>query len=199
MPYRVVEDFNDLTGGLQSLVTAGALIIGAIWAYWKFVLQGERHAHIETSAEIEFVDFQDNSWIVELRAVLTNKGKVEHRLAQFGFDLAALFRDDPVETSTNWGGQVDFPHEIARGSFLPSSFKFFVVGPGVTARYSFVAKVPREANSLMLHCRFSYMDRATFGHSMERTAKVPTPPRAAAGQARGKGRARQSDPAQRQS
>lgn len=168
-----MEEFNSFAGGIQSLVTAAALIVGAWWAYWKFVLQGERHAHIETSAEIEFIDFHDGAWIVELRAVLTNKGKVEHRVAQFGFDLNALFQEDELATSEEWGGQVDFPHEIVTGSFLPSSFQFFAVGPGVTARYSFVAKVPREARSLMLHCRFSYLDRPTFAHTMERTVKVP--------------------------
>lgn len=174
-----IAEFENLVGGIESIVTAGALIIGGIWAYRKYIVHGERLAHIETSAEIEFIDFQDGFWIVELRAVLTNKGKVEHRVAEFGFDLNGLKRTDPVATSARWGGQVDFPQAIAQGSFLPDSFRFFVVGPGVTARYSHLTRVSKDMSAVMLHCRFGYLDRPGFGHSMEKTVKVPALPAAA--------------------
>ena len=172
----MIAGFENLAGGVGSLVTAAALIAGGIWAYRKYVIHGERLAHIESSAEIEFIDFQDSFWVVELRAVLTNKGKVEHRIAEFGFNFDGLDKGDPVATSAQWGGQVDFPRSIATGSFLPNSFRFFVVGPGVTARYSYLTRVSEDIGMVMLHCRFGYLDRPGFGHSMEKTVKVPPLP-----------------------
>lgn len=167
------SQFQSLAAGIASLATVIGLVVGAWWAYWKFIIQGEKLAHIESSAEIEFIGFQDDSWVAELRAVLTNKGKVEHRIAKFSFDLSALAKADKVTTSAKWGGQVDFPNPIAQGSFLPSTFRFFVVGPGVTARYSFLTRIPKKMSMVMLHCRFEYMDRPGFGHSMETTMAVP--------------------------
>jgi hypothetical protein len=166
--------FENFTSGLESIATSLALIIGGVWAFRKYIVQGENLAHIESSAEIEFIGYQDESWVVELRAVLTNKGKVEHRISKFGFDLNGLAQTDGVATSEQWGGQVNFPRLLAEGSFLPERFKFFVVGPGVTARYSYLARVPKDVTMIMLHCRFAYLDRPNFGHSMEKSVRVPS-------------------------
>lgn len=171
----MLEQLGQLSSILQAVVTTVAIVVGGWWTYLKFGWQLERYAHIETAAEIEFIGRQGNSWIVEVRAVLTNKGKVEHRIANLAFDLVALRSEDPVATDPErWGGQVDFPHEVARGSFLRSDLDFFSLGPGLTAKYSYVANAPANTTFLMLHCWFDYIDGRGLHHSMERTAAVPT-------------------------
>ena len=164
---------KDLASIVQSLITPLALIAGGIWAYRRYVVEESRFPHIETSAEINFVGIHGDYWIVELRAILNNKGKVQHKIEKFGFDLNALFSDDRVSPSPSWGGQIDFPHEIACGSLLPESFLYFVIGPGVTAKYSFVTRVPKHATHVILHCWFDYCDRRGYSHTMESTARVP--------------------------
>jgi hypothetical protein len=168
-----VEWYQNAASAIASIATALALVAGGLWAFWKYVVQSERYPHIETSAEIEVIGLQAGHMIVELRAVLTNKGKVEHKIEKFGFDLNALFKTDPVGIAEKWGGQVDFPHRIAEGSFLPSHFSYFALGPGLTGRYSFIARVPAEASFLMLHCWFKYSDRRGLSHSMEKTVELP--------------------------
>lgn len=169
-----VANFKDIASIFQSLVTPIGLIVAGVWAYRRYVLEDSRYPHIETSAEIEFIGRQGNFWIVELRAILVNKGKVQHKIEKFGFDLNAIYGGSSVGTSDDWGGQVDFPHKEARGSFLPKSFKYFVIGPSVTAKYSHIAKVPKKASFLILHCWFDYCDDRGFSHSMEKTVAVPT-------------------------
>ena len=165
----VLKDVTDIA---QSVITALGVAVAGAWAYRRYVVQGEGHAHIETAAEIMFIGEQDGQWIAELRAVLTNKGKVEHRVANFGFDLAGLKKGAAVTRSDRWGGQVDFPERLAQGSFLPDGFGFFIIGPGVTATYSHVTSIPADIVFVILHCRFEYADRPGFAHSMELTAKV---------------------------
>lgn len=173
MSSLTLADLKDVTSIVQSFVTALALIIGGVWAYRRYVVEENRFPHIETSAEINFVGLHGDYWIVELRAVLNNKGKVQHKIAKFGFDLNALFSGDNVDPSSEWGGQINFPHEIAKGSLLPRSLKNFVIGPGVTAKYSFVTRVPRHAAYVLLHCWFDYCDGRGYRHAMESTARVP--------------------------
>lgn len=168
-----LTDFKDLASIIQSLVTPAGLIIAGIWAYRRYVTEASKYPHIETSAEIDFIGQQGEFWIVELKAVLVNKGKVQHKIERFGFDLNAMYEAEIVRTSDEWGGQVNFPHKAAKGSFLPSSFKYFVIGPSVTAKYSHVTKVPRKATFLILHCWFDYCDDRGFSHSMEKSAAVP--------------------------
>lgn len=172
MPWTLAN-FKDLASAFQSVVTPIALIAGGLWAYRKYVVEDAKYPHIQTSAEISFLGRQGNHLIVELKAVLENKGKVQHKIGDFGFDLNALFVDDPATTEQRWGGQVHFPHEVAKGSFKPESFAYFVLGPGVTGKYSYIARVPLKATFLILHCWFEYSDDRGYSHSMETTVKVP--------------------------
>jgi hypothetical protein len=158
----------------QAIVTAAALLVAGWWTYWKFVHQLEAYAHIETSAEIEIIGHLGDAWLVEVRAVLVNKGKVENRISGLDFDLVALFEGDVLTSDPElWNGQVAFPHPIASGTFLRSDLSYFSLGPGITAKYSHVTKVPLAARFLMLHCWFDYLDGRNLHHSMEKTVRVP--------------------------
>jgi hypothetical protein len=168
-----ITEWKDIAAIFQSIVTPAALVAGGWWAYRRYIVEENNFPHIETSAEISFIGQQQDFWIVELVSVLKNKGKVQHKVRKFAFDLNAAFVEDPIEVSEEWGGQVNFPREIAKGSFIPESFDYFVIGPSVTARYAYVARVPKAATYLILHCWFDYLDGRGFSHSMEKTVRVP--------------------------
>jgi hypothetical protein len=148
-----------------------AMLIGGVVAYRRHRARESSYARIETSAEISFIGQQDNFWIVELKAILNNKGKVQRRIHKFRFDLNAIHADDAIDVSKKWGGQVNFANEIAKGSFVPRGYAYCVVGPDVTATYSYVARVPQWATFLVLHCWFDY--NPGFSHWMEKAVQVP--------------------------
>ena len=161
---------------IASIAQSFAIVVGGIWAYHRYVLEENNYPHIETSAEINFVGQQGDFWIVELIAVLNNRGKVQHKIRKFVFDLNAVFSDEKIEVNKKWGGQVDFANEVANGSFIPNDFQYFVIGPAITAKYSYVARVPKSARFLILHCSFDYVDDRGFSHSMEKTVRIPDAP-----------------------
>jgi hypothetical protein len=148
-----------------------AVIVGGLLAYRRYRAKQNSYAHIETSAEISFLGQQDNFWIVELRVILNNKGKAQHKIHKFRFDLNAIGADDPIDASKKGGGRVNFGNEIAKGSFVPRGYAYCVIGPAVTATYTYVARVPEWATFLMLHCRFDY--NPGFSHWMEKAVQVP--------------------------
>jgi hypothetical protein len=166
------EDLKNIAAAAQSIGTIISFIVGAFWVYRKYIRQQENYPNIEFSADINCIGVQEDWWIVELIALIENKGKVQHKMEEFEFDLNALYANDPIEAEEKWGGQVDFPHEIARGSFLPAAFKFFFVDPGVKAKYSYIARVPKDVHFLILHCRFEYADRRKYGHTAEKTIEL---------------------------
>lgn len=176
MTWTLVE-LKDLAAIFQSVATPVALIGGGIWAYHRYIVEAANYPHLETSAEIVFIGQQADFWIVELLAILENKGKVQHKIQKFGFDLNALYSGDKAQISKKWGGQVNFPHEVAKGSLIPRDFAYFVVGPGVRAKYSHIARVPKTATFVILHCWFEYSDNRGFSHTMEKTARVPARPK----------------------
>src|SRR5262249_24034880 len=113
---------------------------------------------------------QGDQYIIELLAFIDNKGKVQHKMKKFEFDLNALNEGDAPQADERWGGQADFPRQlIPKASFLPKSFGFFFVDPGTSAKYSYIAAVPRAARFVILHCYFEYVDRSGFRHTAEKT------------------------------
>jgi hypothetical protein len=167
------EVLKDWGSFVQSVATVLSFIVGGWWVYIKFVRAQEKYPNIEFSADINIIGQQNGFLIVELIAYVENKGKAQHQMQDFNFDLNALFPQDPILPDQRWGGQIDFPHPICSGSFLPARSKFFFVDPGTTAKYSYIAGVPKETSFLILHCRFEYTNRGRTAHTAEKTIRVP--------------------------
>ena len=168
-----LEAFKNYAVASQAIATVISFIIGAIWVYMKYIRQQEKYPHIGFTADINFVGKQQGFWIVELIAFIENKGKVQHKINDFAFDLNALYPEDNIDLSQEWGGQVNFPHLVTKGSFLPRRLSFFFIDPGVKAKYSYITRVPQKVSFLILHCWFQYADRRNYGHTAETSIAVP--------------------------
>ena len=168
-----IEEIKNLAAAFQSVATVASFIVGGIWVYSRYIHQQERYPNIEFSADVQFIGKQDDYWIVELIATVENKGKAQHRMEEFLFDLNAIEKNGEVQTSEKWGNQVDFPVSVAQGSFLPKQYKFFFIDPGVKAKYSYLSRVPTSASFVVLHSWFKYGDNRKFSHTAERTVVVP--------------------------
>ena len=91
---------------------------------------------------------QGSSLIVELIAYVENRGKAQHQMEEFNFDLNALLPNDPVLPDQRWDGQINFPNEISKGTFLPARYKYFFVDAGTKAKYSHRRiSVPQHRNN----------------------------------------------------
>jgi hypothetical protein len=163
------EAIKNLAAAAQSFATIISFIIGGIWVYRRYIRQQENYPNIEFKADINRIGTQGEWWILELIAMIENKGKVQHKMEEFRFDLNGLYPEDQIEVSERWGGQIDFPRKLGEGSFLPAKSNFFFIDPGTRAKYSYVARVPKATSFLILHCWFKYADRRKYGHTAEKT------------------------------
>jgi hypothetical protein len=166
------ENLNHVAGALESLATIAALAIGGWWTYRRFVRQREDRPHVAFTVDAAFIAKQGGYWIVELISRLENKGKVRHQITNFTFDVYALFRNDDVIVSDQFGGQAYFPHLVVRGSWLPTSFGYTFIDPGLSTHYSFLARIPEETTMFVMHSRFDYEHDKEF-HVAEKTFAVP--------------------------
>lgn len=165
-------EFKDWADILTSTLTSLSIIIGGGWVFYRFILQEERYPNINFTTEINVIGKQDKFWIIELIALVENKGKAQHKMKEFGFDLKALFKNDKIETNEKWGNQIDFPHKLSFGSYLPKNQSFFFIDPGTTAKYSYITKVPEDASFLILHSNFKYYNRKGYMHTAEKTINL---------------------------
>jgi hypothetical protein len=172
------EPFKNVAEGIQSIITSAALIIGGVWAAWRFVLTREGKALIEPELDIVFVHQQNGRWIVELVAVLNNKGKARLQIRNFAFELRYSLPKDDVETGTilipdvfHSQKELKFPaHLELKGSWMDDD-ETIILEPGVRYRHSISTSVPNEATVLFATIQFDYPD----GDS-EMEVKIIAPP-----------------------
>ncbi len=167
-----LDQFDKLISSIQAIVTTASIIIAGVWAYNRFIRQQENFPNLVFSADINIIGRQDTEWLVELIAIVENRGKVQHKMENFTFVFDALYKDEKLNSSKDWRDQIDFPHAIARGTFLPDTMKYFFVDPGTSAKYSYITKLPAQATFAILHCNFTYIDKRNYTHTAERTIKV---------------------------
>ena len=166
MTFTEIKEYTEIS---TSILTTLSILIGGCWVFYRFVLQQERFPNINFSTDINVIGQQDDHWIIELIALIENKGKAQHKMDELGFDLNAIFSDDKVESKEEWGGQVDFPQRLKHGSYLPKHQRYFFIDPGTMAKYSYLTKVPLNTSFLMLHSNFKYYNRKGYMHTAEKT------------------------------
>ena len=71
-----MEDFKNLTSGLQSIVTIIAFVIGGGWALWTFVLRRQRYPHIATKHTISHWKLDKGNLLLHVAVQLSNVGQV---------------------------------------------------------------------------------------------------------------------------
>lgn len=148
------EQFRDMAQGASAVVSALGIIIGASWAYWKFIWQKERAPRAEFDLTGEFIGMQDGIWLLEISARLANKGKVRHEMSNAQLNVRYLTAEDHISDSTDprHFKQVWFPHDLGRRQIWKDSY----IDPGLEFRNSYVTQVPGNATYVLLLCKFKY-------------------------------------------
>ncbi len=156
----------------QSLVTIASILIGGAWVIYRFILQRERYPNINFDCDIIFIGKQNNAWIIEIMAVVENKGKAQHAMNVFEFTLDAIRSDEVICRAEQWEGQTDFPHPAGSGSFMKTDYTCLYIDPGTVAKYSSVLTIPDQFSFLLLSCMFKYQEKHKM-HVAEKVVKVP--------------------------
>jgi hypothetical protein len=165
-----MAEFKDLSEAVSAVVSSLAILLGGLWAYWKFVIQREREPRAEFDVTAEFLGVQDGKWLLEVSARLNNKGHVRHLMKNATMNARYLTAADPILESSEKGHfrQVSFPHSIGRRTVWWDSY----IDPGLEFRNSYLAWVPAEATYILLLCNFQY-DKGVW--PAQRILKVPSP------------------------
>jgi hypothetical protein len=166
--------FESIAAGIESLVTAAAIIVGGGWALWRFVLQGENVARLEIELGMRVIGEQAGSLLTELEVVVENKGKVRHWIKDFYFNLYCLGPSDALtQGDKRINEQVLFSRQLQRKRFwIPENWIKSFIEPGVRQRYTYITAIPRDASSVLLYSEFRYSDQTRGFHTAQRVFPV---------------------------
>ena len=161
---------------LQAAVTLLAGAAAGVWAIIKVRKRREHAPRLEFTVDVNFVGTHGDSWLVELVALVHNKGLVRHLIREFSFDLRALHQDDPVRYGTDKiNYQTEILHLLKEGSWVPKGWEGTFIEPGLQTRYSYVAHLPISVRFVLLHGKFDYEGVDDF-HTADRLVNVPAAP-----------------------
>ncbi len=158
---------------IQAVFTLSAAVIAGAWAIAKVLRRHEHRARIEFSVDISFVGIQGTDWLIEVVALVDNKGLVRHTIENFSFHLRTIQSSDELaEGGPKINNQVSIPFLLKEGSWIPKNWGDTFIDPGIRTRYSYVSTVPLGTSFVLLHGRFLYSNG--YPHTADKLAAVPS-------------------------
>jgi hypothetical protein len=106
-------------------------------------------------------------------ATLENTGVVPLKIRDFTFVLRGLSENDPISRGgEEIRNQVNFPIKLEEGRFVPKTWEYSFVYPGVKTEYDFIAAIPQHVAFVRMQGDFAY---PTVGetHHAAKLLKVP--------------------------
>ena len=162
---------------VENLMTAIAILIGGGWTIYRFGIFREGHPKLQLDIELSLTGLHKDKYIIELCAIIDNKGLIRQPIKEFRFDLRALLSTTPVNIDNNWiNYQIEFSKTfILDREWVPQDpdvkwYDAFIDG-GVVQKYRYVTSIPIETSYLLFYTRFS---TKTFGLKKDITKnKIP--------------------------
>ncbi|WP_321960920.1 hypothetical protein [Paraburkholderia sp. J7] len=171
MPTFTWSAFFEFIGkGFTAIVAA----VGAWWAFEKWRKRDEHFPRMYFEVTANFLGLQDGQMIVEVVAALENKGVVPLTIKNLDFKLRGIHSHDRVEIGDeSIRRQVNFPRLIAEGKFIPATWAYSFIYPGVRTEYNFVAAIPADISFIRVQADFEYLTSGR-SHHAAKIYKLPS-------------------------
>src|SRR5262245_46623738 len=167
-----LTDFKDIAGGIKDCITAAGVLVGGAWALWRFVLRRERHPKIQFDLDLSIVSREHDHLVVEVVAVVENKGLVRHWCRDFKFDLLYLPAGAPIVEGDEINGQALFEPIFKERYWIPPDWLSTFIDAGVVQRYTYLAKAPKDASILFVFAKFKYPDSESEFHTAQKAFSI---------------------------
>lgn len=170
---KLLGSFLTFSEVFKNIVTALAVLVGGVWAWYRFVLKREKYSKIEMTPDLAVLGTQNDYYIIELTVICENKGEVREEVGDFTFTLLTLDDTSPVEK----GGEailneLAFNKCISKGRWVPESWGYTFFDPGIKTTYSHITILPRTTTFVKLSSRFYAKDKKTHFRSCQKAFRL---------------------------
>src|SRR5438128_741347 len=101
--------------------------VSAVWIIWLFLTRRQGEPGGELQINVDFVGQQDDKWLIEVSAILTNRSSVRHRYRDFRLKVRYFLPTDKIEDGEDWlNYQLSCPRTIDdRDKHISKKHRFF--------------------------------------------------------------------------
>jgi hypothetical protein len=161
---------------LPEYIKAFAIVVGAGWAYWKFIYQRQREPATDIDIDVRFVGVQQEKWVIEVTCVLENKSLVRHTYRDFQVTVRYLEHTDEIID-----GAADINYQLKATKTIDDRIgkakRFFAgvdvsnlpqdakaqtsrnqnyINPRQQFRHRYVTWIPISASFIWVQCKFNF-------------------------------------------
>lgn len=94
-PFASLEDVKTASDVVSNTVTALAVVIGATWAYWRFLRERTRWPRAALSLQFTETCLDGSTTLLAVKLIVVNEGRGLMRLTDLRFDLYRIRPLDP--------------------------------------------------------------------------------------------------------
>jgi hypothetical protein len=144
------------------------VIVGAMWAYFRFRLEGPNQPRIEFGVDCRFFGPVHGDYLAAFEIHANNKGHVEHKFKEIRLKVLGIKQGEKLTEWPEHEPRLYFPDVLVRGvNLVPKNFGYYFVRPGVDQTFSFATKVSTDYRFLVARATFVYEPSADL-HTAER-------------------------------
>ncbi len=161
---------------LKNILTSVAILIGGGWTFWRFILQREGHSKIQFNVDFRIIGVHKDKYIVEVVAIVENKGLVRQYVNDFRFDLLCLSdKQDIIDGDDRINRQVLFKKIIDKRYWIPPDWCNSFIDAGVIQYYTYTTSLPNDAKFALVYGHFKYPDGKNNFHTAQKTFPIQIP------------------------
>jgi hypothetical protein len=171
---------------IPEYLKAIALIVGAAWAYWKFIYQRQKEPATDIDVDLKFVGVQSEKWVIEVTCFLENRSLVRHTYRDFQVKIRYLEQMDEITDASK-----DIYYQLKMGKNIDNRInkakRFFAgvddpktkqnyINPKQQFRHRYITWIPISATFVLVKCEFEF-EGNTRSQKMntQRIFRVPNP------------------------
>ena len=151
---------------LPEYIKASAIVVGAGWAYWKFIYQRQKEPATDIDIDVRFVGLQEEKWVIEVTCLLENKSLVRHTYRDFQVAIRYLEHTDEI---TDGPSRIQYQLEAPKtiDDRIDKTKRFFAgvdlskdnqnyINPRQQFRHRYVTWIPSGASFVWVQCKFDF-------------------------------------------
>ena len=151
------------------IIKIALVVIAAIFTYYKFFREGTHKQRIEFDIDFHNLGVKNSERIIEIGALVENKGNVEQRFYSMLLRFRGIDNDSKLIELKDHKPRLAFPISSKnKWEMIPEKYVPFFVRPRVKQRLPIVVKIPVEWTHIQVKITFKYKGTKDI-HVSERT------------------------------
>lgn len=149
---------------LQSIFTMTAIILAGVWTVYRFGIAREQYPKLQFELQLHKLGMSRDKHIVELIAVITNKGIARQYIKDFRFNILTFDDQTPFDMSDTRiekrlrFNKINTAHDQqSKGelNWIDSKYPVFVDG-GISREFRYVTALDKDVRFVMIYSKFDH-------------------------------------------